>query len=127
MVTSVSANILPQSWVQMALLLHYFRIECIRHLCHEARGIIFLRKCGKRVPAYGVLSQMTPDLILSPVFSNLPFSYSCFVNSFSSANSLIRLLHCLYSVFGVRGGAVLYKLEGRGFDSQWGHWYYSMT
>jgi len=94
----------------MALLLLCFLIQRIRHLCRENRGIIFLRKCGKRIPAYGVLSQMTPDLIFSPVFSNLPFSYSCSVTCLSSVNSLIRFLHRLDSVFRVRVGAVRFPM-----------------
>ena len=49
-------------------------------------------------------------------------------NSFSSIIGRVKsrivteFIQAVHRNMGVRGGAVGYKLEVRGFDSRWGHW-----
>jgi len=38
-----------------------------------------------------------------------------------------EFIQAVHRDMGVRGGAVGYKPEGRGFDSRWGHWDFTST
>jgi hypothetical protein len=40
---------------------------------------------------------------------------------------LLKLVLHIGSTLNVSVGELCYKLEGRGFDSRWGHWNFSVT